>query len=377
MIISHFLKSMKSFFKSHKLLSLLFLFFAIFAPILVVHSQLDSANGGWRVTSGTTNKIVTSSGYPSACFSNLSANDYFIPTKNAGELNSVKANLPPGLSVCITCGDAICNGTETCATCAGDCGICGRYRPYGIYVGSIARRDSTCGGSYPSCTFCTGGDNTCGLGNRPIASNNIGDSWLGGSCGFLQNYRYCKKYSLIGVDAYIYNGEACMMGLSNTNLDVNTDECVGTYNYAANTCVYASQGQAINTQVPDYTQIAATPSNRPLPKTYDGTNWVYDAVTTGSYGSCTTRPPCGDGICATGYGESCSTCVADCGVCPIYCGDYSCNGSEDCYSCPGDCGGCEDCLNVDCAMNNRQSLCLSSPCCFWTGTECINMTAAQ
>src|SRR5262249_48302017 len=45
---------------------------------------------------------------------------------------------------------------------------------------------------------------------------------------------------------------------------------------------------------------------------------------------------CGDGICYTGGGESCSSCVADCGACPV-CGDGVCNGTETPSTCPSDC----------------------------------------
>lgn len=52
-------------------------------------------------------------------------------------------------------------------------------------------------------------------------------------------------------------------------------------------------------------------------------------------------PVCGDGTC-NGL-ENCSTCEADCGTCPIpepSCGDGSCNGLESCLSCSDDCGSC-------------------------------------
>jgi beta propeller repeat protein len=50
------------------------------------------------------------------------------------------------------------------------------------------------------------------------------------------------------------------------------------------------------------------------------------------------QPVCGDGTC--NGTESCSSCPADCGVCPPACGDGTCNGTETCSSCPQDCGAC-------------------------------------
>ena len=49
-------------------------------------------------------------------------------------------------------------------------------------------------------------------------------------------------------------------------------------------------------------------------------------------------PVCGDGTC--NGTETCSTCSADCGVCPPVCGDGTCNGAETCSTCAADCGVC-------------------------------------
>ena len=56
-------------------------------------------------------------------------------------------------------------------------------------------------------------------------------------------------------------------------------------------------------------------------------------------GDCGACPPeCGDGAC--NGAESCGDCPSDCGECPAACGDGACNGTESCSVCPGDCGGC-------------------------------------
>jgi hypothetical protein len=51
--------------------------------------------------------------------------------------------------------------------------------------------------------------------------------------------------------------------------------------------------------------------------------------------------PCGNGVCNPT--ETCSTCPADCGVCPPVCGDGTCNGTETCSTCTTDCGQCSVC----------------------------------
>jgi len=51
---------------------------------------------------------------------------------------------------------------------------------------------------------------------------------------------------------------------------------------------------------------------------------------------------CGNGACEAT--ESCTTCPADCGACPVVshavCGDAKCEATESCTTCPGDCGYC-------------------------------------
>jgi len=49
--------------------------------------------------------------------------------------------------------------------------------------------------------------------------------------------------------------------------------------------------------------------------------------------------PCGEGICDSAHGETCSTCSIDCGICPpvLFCGDGVCNNGETRVSCPADC----------------------------------------
>ena len=62
--------------------------------------------------------------------------------------------------------------------------------------------------------------------------------------------------------------------------------------------------------------------------------------------STTTGPVdgCGDRICDVDGGESCTSCVEDCGVCEG-CGDGACSASETCGSCAADCGACAGCFD--------------------------------
>jgi hypothetical protein len=49
---------------------------------------------------------------------------------------------------------------------------------------------------------------------------------------------------------------------------------------------------------------------------------------------------CGNGACESQYGETCTSCPADCGPCADTCGDHVCGPTESCASCPADCGSC-------------------------------------
>ncbi|CAF1157066.1 unnamed protein product [Adineta steineri] len=65
---------------------------------------------------------------------------------------------------------------------------------------------------------------------------------------------------------------------------------------------------------------------------------------------------CGNGQCE--LGETCRTCLVDCGECPpAVCGDGTCDDSESCNSCPNDCGKCPVCGDGICASNENHQTC--------------------
>ncbi len=61
---------------------------------------------------------------------------------------------------------------------------------------------------------------------------------------------------------------------------------------------------------------------------------------------------CGNSLCEGDYGESCSNCQSDCGVCPASCGDGVCDSDENSCNCPSDCGTCSGdagrCMSYQC-----------------------------
>lgn len=82
-----------------------------------------------------------------------------------------------------------------------------------------------------------------------------------------------------------------------------------------------------------------------------------------------TLPPyafCGDGVCEGG--ETCHSCLFDCGMCSPadpYCGDGFCDSGEDCINCPFD---CMDCLILYCG----DGICDSNEDCIHCPKDCGN-----
>jgi hypothetical protein len=70
---------------------------------------------------------------------------------------------------------------------------------------------------------------------------------------------------------------------------------------------------------------------------------------------------CGDGVCSEG--ETCETCVSDCGACPPVpptCGNGACEAGETCQSCASDCGACPPtCGNGACEPGETCETCAS------------------
>ena len=65
---------------------------------------------------------------------------------------------------------------------------------------------------------------------------------------------------------------------------------------------------------------------------------------------------CGNGQCEVG--ETCRTCLPDCGECPpAVCGDGKCEDAESCESCPSDCGDCPVCGDGTCQPNENHQMC--------------------
>ncbi|MBR9679156.1 MAG: hypothetical protein GON13_02725 [Nanoarchaeota archaeon] len=225
----------------------------------------------------------------------------------------------------VVCGDSVCDGNETCASCVSDC---------------------ACDGNY----FCNDSSQTCQLSEAGVCGNDIvesGEDCDGvvspccSGCGFsnlvyCSNLCTCENIECIDTDSgnvKTVKGQTYL----NTNVDGGyTDYCSGTTLYE-----YYCTGASIT---------ATTLSCDSGQSCVDGACIIVSDT-------------CGDNVCNSSLDETCSSCVVDCGcdlgytcsdgTCIVennivnnnseiedICGDNVCNSSldETCGSCVLDCG---------------------------------------
>lgn len=183
-----------------------------------------------------------------------------------------------GACTSVTCGDTTCGADENCATCPGDCGVC----PAGCYATDTAG----CGGCACEACVCQGPD------GDPLCCSDVWDSICVSECS------------------------ACLSGGCPPWKDVCGDKICG-----------------------DNEDSTSCPADC-------GGAYMY----------------CGDGLCATKDAEDCKGCPEDCGFCPLSgpiasgCGDGKCSGDENCTNCTADCGVCGD---YTCACKDDPTCCTS------------------
>ena len=189
------------------------------------------------------------------------------------------------------CGDASCNGGETCDSCPSDCGVC----------------PAQCGD-----TTCDADEN---CNNCPA---DCGDCCGNGTCdgGFGENCATCAEDC--GCDCgESCTGATCVFTACNGK-ECGDDGCGGSCGSCGTHFACVDGGC-------EY-----------VPYCGDSSCDVDESCGTcpGDCGEC-----CGNGACQAGFGENCSTCAADCGSC---CGNGTCDIAygEDCSTCSGDCGAC-------------------------------------
>lgn len=198
-----------------------------------------------------------------------------------------------------TCGDGQCNGLESCATCAADCGAC-----------PAACGDATCDAN-EDCADCPVDCGACAPG--------CGDDVCAADETCAQCPRDCGAC-----------GAACGDGAC-----VGTEDC-GSCAADCGPCPEAcGDGLCVGEE-----QCANCPADCGMCPPRCGDGMCDDDEACGDCPTdCGACPAvCGDGACAGE--EDCDTCAGDCGACPAACGDGTCDADETCGNCRADCGAC-------------------------------------
>ena len=280
----------------------------------------------------------------SACFKNVSNEDYFIPNKTSPEWESFMSKMPTGASQTNCCGDGICGSGETTANCPVDCGTYDPdcvSSPHGIYSGGIYYVQQGVSynnpAPYPDCGITSahlGGSNPFYFKTRNfVRDDGIGNKHTNCVALFKSVNKVCNgDLCLKGVGPEVYEGD--------NSKTLSPDFCYGEYDKNTNTCFssYTSRpnlvyGQAVvgmNDPDNQYTHKFTYSNN-------STTNLTSKAVITDpTWGSCT---QCGDGYCDVVGGEN-TSCPADCVPTTTCNNNGVCDASENCQACSADCGVC-------------------------------------
>ena len=221
-----------------------------------------------------------------------------------------------GTPCAASCGDGLCDASESCSSCSQDCGAC-----------------PICGDGWcdwtESCGTCAADCGAC-----PVCGD--------GSCDWTESCDICA--SDCGACAVCGNGQ-CELGEDCNGCSSDCGACV-----CHDACVVGpALDETCSTCV---AQICAVDSFC--------CEAFWDGLCVSEVGSICGTPcaaTCGDGLCDPAS-ESCSTCAQDCGACPV-CGDFLCDWTESCDTCASDCGACPVCGDGTCDWTEWCDTCAS------------------
>jgi hypothetical protein len=208
------------------------------------------------------------------------------------------------------CGDATCNGTETCSSCASDCGVCSSTQAYleaecatsktGAYANSLTTQSGFSGTGHVTSSNNFAGTTYDGTSADSATFNfNVG-------AGTYKIYFRVETNASADDDSWFYQVNGATWTMENSHNSVSGWQWVagagGNVTLAAgnHTLKVANRENGL-----DMDKIAVLPSTAAAPT---GTGSA--ATNCGA-----SSPVCGDATC--GAGESCSSCAADCGSCPV------------------------------------------------------------
>ena len=293
-----------------------------------------------------------------------------------------------------SCGDAACNGSETCSTCPADCGACSA----GAFLqsaGMVVMEAENATGSASSATHNWAADSTGtpsgGQARRanPNSGASITTNFVTASprLSYLVNFSQTGTYAVwirgrdpgpstgsndsahVGLDGLAVASSDNMNGWNNTAFRWSRSTTGGnatlpitstglhTVNVYMREDGFAFDKLLLTTNM-SFTPSGTGPAESPRESGCGDSACNGTETCSSCPGDCGACPPvCGDGAC--NGTETCSSCPGDCGACPPVCGDSACNGTETCSSCPGDCGACPPVCG-DSACNGTET-CSSCP----------------
>src|SRR3989344_1515019 len=310
----------------------------------------------------------------------------------------------------LICGNGKCEGNETCSTCSNDCGSC----PPVCGNGKCESNETckTCSADCGTCNTCVDSDGeniyvkgvvtyngyhyTDACSSESSVNEQICRLWSDGSY-VLGNKVFSCPYGcqsgacLSSSPVYCGNGkcdtnETCSScsadcGICPTNSTNSTSFCQDKDEKDPNRLFVTSSCLDAQGEHYDYCESSTTLRDWYCTGTWDGTSWSNRHCAPGGYvcpngcssGACVT-PICGNSKCE--WGESCSSCTADCGLCPSNstnstnstnlagsavrskCGNGRCDRGETCSACSKDCGICPPvCGNGRCESGESCSSC--------------------
>ncbi|MBN1792905.1 putative metal-binding motif-containing protein [Candidatus Woesearchaeota archaeon] len=197
------------------------------------------------------------------------------------------------------CGDGVCNGDENCSSCETDCGVC----------------------SDVNCTFDADCDN--GLACDGLETCSLGACAPGTPVD-------CSAYDIIDVESCTYSPDDNPFTLDyraafTSVCEEPSGECTVGDENITHTCDVGICGAAC------VSDLDCDDGNESTADSCLGCSCSFEPLSS-----------CGDGVC--GADENCSSCEADCGVCP----DVNCTFDADCDNGLA-CDGLETCVLGDCA----------------------------
>jgi uncharacterized repeat protein (TIGR03806 family) len=247
-------------------------------------------------------------------------------------------------SVCSACGNAVCERTENCNSCAADCGAC----PAQVYL--EASGQVSIEAEHYTTTSANGSTDTWTLMSNASASNGQ-EMQVGADNGTMWTANIPTTAPRLTFDAYFATTgtwNLWVKGRSAATNQTSGDSCWGGVDNAPNASYFDfadngatgwfSKSVTIGTRGVHTVTVWGREDGFYADKLVLAKNTGFTPTGNGPAESSKGLPgTCGDGTCNPQ--EDCGSCSSDCGICTT-CGNATCEAGETCSNCATDCGAC-------------------------------------